>query len=81
MQIVIELPLPAKELSPNSRCHWRAKAKAVKAYRAMAHLACYRDKEATLLMPAATVLSNDQRLSGGGVLPPLTDYGWTAARC
>ena len=26
--ITIELPWPAKELSPNSRCHWREKAKA-----------------------------------------------------
>lgn len=26
--ITIELPLPHKNLSPNSRCHWRAKAAA-----------------------------------------------------
>lgn len=26
-------PWPAKELSPNSRCHWSKKAKAVKKYR------------------------------------------------
>jgi len=26
----IELPYPAKELSPNSRCHWSQKAKAAK---------------------------------------------------
>ena len=27
MSIVIELPLPPKELKPNHRCHWRAKLK------------------------------------------------------
>lgn len=32
-QIVIDLPLPAKELSPNSRAHWARKARAVKSYR------------------------------------------------
>jgi len=38
MTVTISLPLPHKHLSPNSRCHWRAKAKAVKAYRAQAGL-------------------------------------------
>ncbi len=33
MSIVITLPFPGPELSPNSRCGWRAKAKAVQAYR------------------------------------------------
>lgn len=28
--VTIELPLPHKNLSPNSRCHWRAKAEATK---------------------------------------------------
>lgn len=32
----ITIPWPAKELSPNARIHWAAKAKAVKGYR----LAC-----------------------------------------
>lgn len=32
----IKLPLPPKELQPNARPHWRAKAKAVQSYRAMA---------------------------------------------
>lgn len=27
---MIELPYPAKELSPNSRCHWSQKAKAAR---------------------------------------------------
>ncbi len=31
--ITIELPFPPAELSPNSRCGWRAKAAAVQAYR------------------------------------------------
>jgi crossover junction endodeoxyribonuclease RusA len=30
---VISLPWPPKELSPNARLHWAAKAKATKAYR------------------------------------------------
>lgn len=32
-QFVITLPLPSRDLSPNSRCHWRRKANAVKSYR------------------------------------------------
>ncbi len=28
--ITIDLPWPSKDLSPNSRCHWAVKAKAVK---------------------------------------------------
>ena len=31
--ITIELPLPAKSLSPNARVHWAVKARDVKAYR------------------------------------------------
>jgi Holliday junction resolvase RusA-like endonuclease len=31
--ISISVPLPAKELSPNARVHWRVKAKATKAAR------------------------------------------------
>src|SRR3990167_1599705 len=31
--ITLTLPFPPKELSPNSRCGWRAKAAAVQAYR------------------------------------------------
>lgn len=34
---MIVLPWPAKELSPNSRCHWSAKAKAAKKARQAAH--------------------------------------------
>ena len=34
--ITIKLPLPPKELSPNARCHWGKKAKAVKQYRKLA---------------------------------------------
>lgn len=30
---MIVLPWPPRELSPNSRCHWAAKARAAKAYR------------------------------------------------
>jgi crossover junction endodeoxyribonuclease RusA len=35
-QVVVELSLPDKCLSPNARCHWRVKGKATKAYRAAA---------------------------------------------
>jgi crossover junction endodeoxyribonuclease RusA len=31
--MAVELPLPPKELSPNARCHYHAKARAVKEYR------------------------------------------------
>lgn len=34
--IRITLPLPPKELHPNTRVHWRGKAKATKAYRLLA---------------------------------------------
>lgn len=34
---MIILPWPVKELSPNSRCHWSAKAKAVKVARKYGH--------------------------------------------
>lgn len=37
--VTITLPLPPRELSPNSRCHWSAKARAVHRYRAAACLA------------------------------------------
>lgn len=36
MTLTITLPLPPKELSPNARVHWRAKAAAVKRYRSSA---------------------------------------------
>lgn len=39
------LPWPPKELSPNQRTHWAAKAKAAKAYRA----ACYTLTKASCL--------------------------------
>ena len=34
----IELPWPSKELSPNARCHWAVKARAVSAYRKKCYL-------------------------------------------
>lgn len=34
--LTIELPLPDRVLSPNSRAHWRQKARATKAYRGLA---------------------------------------------
>ena len=38
MNFTIEFPYPVKELSPNSRCHWSKKAKAVKAARCGAYI-------------------------------------------
>ena len=35
--VKITLPLPSKQLSPNARCHWRVKSKAVKAARTLAY--------------------------------------------
>ena len=32
--MIVRLPYPPAKLSPNARLHWRAKAKAVKSYRA-----------------------------------------------
>lgn len=34
--MMVTLPLPDKKLSPNARCHWAAKARAVKSYRLVA---------------------------------------------
>lgn len=38
-QIVITMPLPSRELSPNARIHWAKKARAVKKHRADALVA------------------------------------------
>ena len=38
MKLTITLPLPPAELSPNSRKHWRVKAKATHTYRLFAKL-------------------------------------------
>jgi crossover junction endodeoxyribonuclease RusA len=46
--MIVTLPLPHKNLSPNSRCHWRAKASAVKAYRSAALIAAYGKGDAPL---------------------------------
>lgn len=35
--ITITIPLPPKEVRPNARCHWTAKARHTAAYRRMAH--------------------------------------------
>lgn len=40
MQLLLELPLPPAQLSPNARPHWRAKAKAVRGYRQTAAALC-----------------------------------------
>ncbi len=38
--ITIHLPIPPLAVRPNSRTHWRVKAKATKAYRLAANMAC-----------------------------------------
>lgn len=35
--LTVTLLIPPQELRPNSRCHWAAKARAVKRYRASSH--------------------------------------------
>lgn len=37
-RLVIELPWPSRDLSPNARVHWARKSKAAKKYRADCHL-------------------------------------------
>lgn len=50
MNVQIELPFPPRALSPNSRFHWRAKARAVAHYRE----ACgWAGKEALQSLPPA----------------------------
>lgn len=40
--VTIVVPLPPKELSPNSRCHWAVKNKVKKAYKDEVWLACLK---------------------------------------
>ena len=42
--MIVTLPWPPKELSPNARVHWAKKAKAAKSYRLLAHLLACRLK-------------------------------------
>ncbi len=53
MSIVITLPFPPAELSPNSRCGWRAKAAAVQAYRYECKVLC-RQETNGMTMPQYT---------------------------
>jgi len=41
------LPLPPKVLSPNARCHWAVKSKAVKLYRFGARIIAMREWDST----------------------------------
>lgn len=38
MELIVQLTLPPKELSPNARTHWARKARAAKKYKAQAHV-------------------------------------------
>ena len=42
--MIVTLPWPPRELSPNSRNHWRPKAKSAKGYRFVAHLLACEQK-------------------------------------
>lgn len=56
--IVIRMPLPPKELSPNARVHWARKAKVVKAVREEAYystLAAMREVGITAYWPIAVI--------------------------
>lgn len=65
MSITITIPgTPDRSLSPNSRCHWRVKAKHVKAYRHTSYLA-------SLAMAGTTIR--------GPVWLDL-EYGWEKGR-
>lgn len=51
-RLVVVLPLPPRELSPNARPHWAAKARAVKLYREMAYLLSLAERRARPLRAA-----------------------------
>ena len=53
---VIVLPLPPRELSPNARPHWAAKARAVQRYREAAYLSALAERPVAPL-PVARVTS------------------------
>tara|TARA_R110000868_G_scaffold397497_1_gene670217 strand:+ start:67 stop:444 length:378 start_codon:yes stop_codon:yes gene_type:complete len=53
--IVIELPLPHKNLSPNSRCHWAAKARSVAKARSDARIMATQAKLPSCPWAKATI--------------------------
>lgn len=53
--IVITLPIPRRELSPNARCHWHAKRRAVKAAREVARWTTTVAGGACLMLTAARI--------------------------
>jgi crossover junction endodeoxyribonuclease RusA len=52
LSMVIVLPLPPRELSPNARPHWAAKARAVKHYREAAYLSSLAERPCRPLQAA-----------------------------
>ena len=42
-QITVVCPLPPRQLSPNSRCHWRTRHKHSKKYREACRVACFTE--------------------------------------
>lgn len=54
-KLVVVLPLPRRELSPNARCHWHAKRRAAKAARATAHYAALQAGGDGLMLTAARI--------------------------
>lgn len=53
--MIVTLPLPPKQLSPNARCHWAVKAKAVSKYREDACSAASADGVRGSRLATATV--------------------------
>jgi Holliday junction resolvase RusA-like endonuclease len=51
-RLVVVLPLPPQELSPNARPHYMAKARAVKRYREAAHLSALAERPARPMQAA-----------------------------
>ena len=74
--MIITLPLPPKQLSPNARCHWAVKAKKVKWYRQTAGYAALTDCPEVVTqdpMETATVqcrffFKEDRRRDGDNLL-------------
>ena len=57
--MIITLPWPSRDLSPNARVHWAKKAKAAKSYRAT----CGWETKAALLQPGVPADFADKKLT------------------
>ena len=57
--MIITLPWPSRDLSPNARVHWAKKAKAAKAYRAT----CGWETKAAMLQPGVPTSFTDKKIT------------------